>query len=83
MNYFFCQYLVVKAIIVAITLRTIGNISIIRREFYYINIINCRPPINLGSLVFVIGGLVCNQLVNFFTSNKIIVTVISCIILAV
>jgi DHA1 family bicyclomycin/chloramphenicol resistance-like MFS transporter len=79
-NPFFRQYLAVKAIMVAVALATMSNISIILRECYHVDVISCGNLMALGSLVFVAGGLACNQLVNFFASNKVIIAGIICII---
>ena len=81
-NSIFRKYLLVKVVMVAVALVTMSNISIILRECFHVEVIDCGHLMAMGSLIFVLGGLVCNQLVNHTTADKLIVIGIAMVFLS-
>ena len=68
----YTKFLIIKVLMVSIAFVNITNLPLLFVETHSTSIENCGLLMALGASMFVIGGLICNKLVNYFSTNNII-----------
>ena len=68
----YTKFLTIKVLLVSVAFVNVATLPLIFVETYNESVENCGLLIGLGALMFAIGGMICNKLVNYFSTNEII-----------
>lgn len=71
-NYAYIRYLIIKVFMVAVAFTNIITLPLIFIEKYHTSTEYCGILMAFGSLVFVIGSFISNELVNYISTKNII-----------
>ncbi len=68
----YTKFLTIKVLMVSIAFVNVTNLPLLFVETYNTSVENCGLLIALGASMFVIGGMMCNKLINYFSTYNII-----------
>lgn len=71
-NATYVKFLIIKVLMVSIAFVNITNLPLLFIETHNTSVENCGLLMSLGGLMFVVGGMICNRLISYFSTNSII-----------